>query len=85
MSACDTVGQGARGRALGSTGQRCAPRRGMAAGNRFASVWQMGFGAAAEGESPRASCEAEGTRALSVIGGGDDVILPGPPKQRGGG
>lgn len=34
----------------------------MAAGNRIASVWQMGFGA--EGESPRASCEAEGTRAI---------------------
>lgn len=36
----------------------------MAAGNRLASVWQMGFGAAAEGESPRANREAAGTRTL---------------------
>lgn len=57
-------GDGQRGRGLDSTGQRRAPRRGLAAGSRLASGWQMGFGAAEEAESPRAGREASGTRAL---------------------
>lgn len=70
----------------GSTGERCAPRRGMAAGDRLTPRWQMGSWVGAGGESPRAGGEAGGTQSLSVLSGGNyDGSLPSPPKGRGGG
>lgn len=70
----------------GSTGERRAPRRGMAAGDRLAPRWQMGSWVGAGGESPRAGCEAGGTQSLSVLSGGNyDGSLPSPPKGRDGG
>lgn len=58
----------------------------MAAGDRLAPRWQIGSGAGAGGESPRAGREAGGTQSLGVLSGADDdETLPGPPKGRGGG
>lgn len=57
----------------------------MAAGDRLAPRWQIGSGAGAGGESPRAGREAGGTQSLGVLSGADDdETLPGPPKGRGG-
>lgn len=56
----------------------------MAAGDRLAPRWQVGSGAGAGGESPRAGCEAGRTQSLGVLSGGDDDgTLPSPPKGRG--